>query len=322
MNKHQAKNHLFLNNTDYPWEKGENMKHDKENTKTDMENEIPENTEPPVAPEEQEEKNKSARGGNRRLRNAVVRMASALIVPAILLAITGFAPITLLKGPKETEAIQNDEIGDFVVHDIYCILGFYADQKNKADETTGRYAVVPMNGELVSVYFTQRYLESANSVCDNTYNFINGKAAALDKYVIVEGTVEEIGEDVASLMYDWFGINKNQLVQMRMIADTDDYSDYLSDSLLVVDTVNSYSETVIYIIGIISALLLLYSIIEIILMSTGFYLSRRSKKQCCEYTEFDGGDSDTEANNDGKDESGQQETEPRNPEDSKPEDEE
>lgn len=306
------------------------MKEDKENTKVDMENEITNNTENPVTTEETVAPPENGKGGNKRLRNAIIRMAAALITAAILLAITGFAPIMLLKGPKETEVIQNNEIGDFVVSDIFCILGFYADEKNKADETTGRFAVVPMNGELVSVHFTQRYLESADAVCNNTYDLINGKATALDKYVVAEGTVEKIGEDASSLMYDWFGINKDQLVEMRMIADIDDYSDYLSDYLLVVDTVNSYSETLVYITGIIAAMLLLYSIVEIILMSIGFYLPKPVKEQCSECTDAEG---DSEGNGDGKDDSvegnsnaednaAQQETETYKSEDDKPEDEE
>ncbi len=259
------------------------MKKDTEETTVDTEEAIScESEDSTVTTEAISENPESGKDGKKRLKSAIIRMASALVAAAIMLAITGFAPITLLKGPQETEAIQSNEFGDFVCRDIYAILGFYADEKDKSSETSGRYAAVPMNGELVSVHFTERYLEAAGAVCDNTYDFINGNVEKLDKYVVVEGTVEEIGEDASALMYDWFGTNKAQLVEMKMIADTDDYSDHLSDYLLEVDTVKSHSEAYVYVTGIIAAMLLLYAIVEIVLMSIGFYLPKPEKEQCCE----------------------------------------
>ncbi len=258
------------------------MKQDKEKSTVNMEDEVSrESAENSETSEKTGESSVSGECGNKKLRGAVIRMAAAVAAAVILLAITAFAPVMLLKGPEETEAIQNNEPGDFVYRDIYAILGFYADDKGKSGETMGRYALVPMNGELVSVHFTKRYLESADAVCDNTYDFINGRAEKLDKYVTVEGTVEEIGEDASALMYDWFGANKAQLVEMRMIADTEDYSDHLSDYLLEVDTVKSHNETYVYVTGIIAAMLLLYAIVEIVLMASGFYLPRTAGAQSC-----------------------------------------
>lgn len=302
------------------------MKKETEKATVDTEEAIScESEDSTVTTEAISENSESGKGGNKRLKSAIIRMAAALVAAAIMLAITGFAPITLLKGPEETEAIQSNELGDFVCRDIYVILGFYANDKNKSDETTGRYAAVPMNGKLVSVYFTERYLKSAGAVCDNTYDFVNGKAEKLDKYVVVEGTVEKIGEDASALMYDWFGTNKDQLVEIKMIADTDDYSDYLSDYLLVVDTVKSHSETYVYVTGIIAAMLLLYAIVEIVLMSIGFYLPKPEKELCCECvacSEEDGTKDETEdETEDGTKDETKYETEDGT-EDDKPEDKE
>lgn len=211
---------------------------------------------------------------NRRLRNSVIRMAVALVAALILLAVTGFSQIKLIKGPVESEDIQSNEIGDFVTRDVYAILGFYADEKNSKDETISRYAVVPMNGKLVSVHFTERYLDAANSVCNSTYDFVQGKVSSLDAYVTVEGTVGMLDEKASALLYDWFGVNKDQLVEMKMIADTDDYSTYLSDYVLRVDTINGHSETLSVVLGILAGIFVLWAIVEIILMATGSFLPK------------------------------------------------
>lgn len=214
---------------------------------------------------------------NNLRRAAIIRLASAVALSALLLAICSFAPIKLISGAKQTKAIQDNEFGDFVCRDIYAVLGFYADDKNSDGEVTGRYGVVPMNGQLVTVHFTRRYLESADAVCDATYEFINGNRGSLDVYCAVEGTVSELDNDASGLMYDWFSLNYNQLVEMKMIAETDDYADYVTDYVLMVDTVNGRSMTFVTIIGVLSAALLAYAIVELMLILSGFYKKLAAK---------------------------------------------
>lgn len=236
------------------------------------------------------EKDEKETLGNKRLRLAVIRMASALLLAVMLLAVIGFAPIKMLKGPTETEAIQNNEVGDFVLRDINAILGFYADDINSGGETAGRYAVVPMDGQFVSVHFTKRYLESADSVYASTNDFISG-SSYLDAYVIVEGTVEMLSEEPSGLMYDWFGENRERLIEIKMIEDTDDYSDYLSDYVLMVDRVGRFTETSLTVVACLAGLFVLYAIIELFLMAIGFYLKREAnteKIKNSEYSEAEG----------------------------------
>ncbi|NCC68037.1 MAG: hypothetical protein EOM14_07575 [Clostridia bacterium] len=211
-------------------------------------------------------------------RAAIIRLAAAIVLSALLLALCSFAPIKLISGAKQTKAIQDNEFGDFVCRDIYAVLGFYADDKNSDGEVTGRYAVVPMNGELVTVHFTSRYLEAAEAVCDATYDFINGNRETLDLYCTAEGTVAELGNDASGLMYDWFALNYDQLVEMKMIAETDDYADYVTDYVLLVDTVDGRSTAYVTTIGIISAALLAYAIVELTLVLSGFYAKLAAKR--------------------------------------------
>lgn len=226
-----------------------------------------------------QEKDKIEKDAGKILRNSVIRMAFALLLSALMLAATGFAQIKMIKGPVETDAIQKNEGGDFVSRDIYAILGFFADDVNAGGEAKGRYAVVPMNDKFVSVHFSKRYLESAEDVYESTNDFVNGKISQLDVYVTVEGTVSTLSEEASGLMYDWFGENKTELIESKMIADTDDYSDYLSDYVLNVDMIGNFSETLLAVLTCISGVLLLYAIVEIILMAAGFYLPREAEVQ-------------------------------------------
>lgn len=221
---------------------------------------------------------KTDKKDNNLRRAAIIRLASAVVLSVLLLAICSFAPIKLISGAKQTKAIQDNEFGDFVCRDIYAVLGFYADDKNSDGEVTGRYAVVPMNGQLVTVHFSRRYLESADAVCDATYDFINGNRESLNVYCAVEGTVEELDNDASGLMYDWFSLNYNQLVEMKMIAETDDYADYVTDYVLMVDTIDGHSISYVTIMGGISAALLAYAIVELTLILSGFYTKLAAKR--------------------------------------------
>jgi hypothetical protein len=131
---------------------------------------------------------------------------------------------------------------------------------------------------LLQVHFTRRYLDSADAVCDATYDFINGNRETLDVYCAVEGTVAELDNDASGLMYDWFALNYDQLVEMNMIAETDDYADYVTDYVLLVDTVDGRSTAYVTTIGIISAALLAYAIVELTLILSGFYVKLAAKR--------------------------------------------
>jgi len=207
---------------------------------------------------------------------ALLRCVSSLVLALALLSITDFSIVTLLRGPTEAPDIQAEEQGAFVYRDINFILGFYSDDYSKGENAPENYAIVPMGGKMVSVLFTNRYMESAQAVCENTYGYINGSTEP-NKYVTVQGTVDMLTEDESKNMYDWFDLNKDQLVEIGLIRDTDDYSEYLSDHLLLVDTVNGMGQNQVIGITVVSALLLVYMLVEMVLMACGFYLPKKAK---------------------------------------------
>ena len=235
---------------------------------------------------------------NKKLNFALGRCIGAFVLAVVLLALTGFSVIDLINGPKETVNFLTEEQGSFVSREVPAILGFYAEDA-RGDHVTARYAVVPVGGKLVTVRFTERYLESAKAVCDNTYAVFNGEADSYDKYVVVQGTLDTVTNAQSAIMYDWFGLNREQLVELRVINDTDDYADYLDDTVLLVDTVNGHHQNLVIGLSIAAGVLLLYMLLELVLMGAGFYLPIVEKAKTEEGSE-DGGDAEDSDSIDGE----------------------
>lgn len=243
-------------------------------------------------------------GKNKKLNFALGRCIGAFVLAVVLLAVTGFSVIDLIKGPKETVNFLTEEQGSFVSREVFAILGFYAEDA-RGDHVTARYAVVPVGGKLVTVRFTERYLESAGAVCDNTYAVFNGEAESYNKYVVVQGTLDKVTNSQSAIMYDWFGLNREQLVELHVINDTDDYADYLDDTMLVVDTVGGYNQNLVIGLSVAAGILLLYMAVELVLMGAGFYLPIGKKAEKAEGAEDDAAEGENEASEkDGKDSSG------------------
>lgn len=196
------------------------------------------------------------------------QIIAALILAALLLLGTKLAVVDLLKGPTEVETIAELDNGTFVSRDIYAVIGLYAEQV-KADKVTTQYALVPMGGQFVTVAFTNRYLEAAKTMCDNTYDYINGKLDYFDAYVELQGTVGVLDEEVWNQMYAWFELNEPQLVEMGMIAEAEDYSSLLSDKVLVVDTVKGIDQTLLIVCSAAGAACLIWALVVLIIMLAG-----------------------------------------------------
>lgn len=239
---------------------------------------------------------------NLRLRNALLRAGAALLAAVILLAVTGRSLLDLKKGATESTAIQDEELGSFVKCQIFAFLGFYDAEAADSDEasastagaSTGEYALVPMSDKFVTVHFSQRYLQSAAEIEAETYSFINGDITSFDKYVVVEGTTATLSDEMSTKMYEWFTLNKDWMVEAGVITDTDDIATYLSDTVLEVDVVNSMSETLAFVLAGLAAACLLYIIVELVLMATGFYLNGPKKKKTEEDSAEDNLDAEEE----------------------------
>ena len=198
-----------------------------------------------------------------RLRHALIRLAAAVLAAVLLLTVSGFGVFKLLRGSKSFAAIDEVQVGDYVEHKVYLNLGYCASGYHHG-RITEKYAVIPVNGQMVAFCFPSRWFDSADTIQSVTSDLRNGKASTIDKYILVTGTVKAVPEAVSSQLYSWFGENKDWMEQSGLIGEVEDYADVLPDVMVYVDTVGSMSVGWVIALSVVAALCLIYAIIVLV----------------------------------------------------------
>lgn len=164
---------------------------------------------------------------NPRAQHAIARAVIAVILGLILLAASGFAIVKLVKGAEIRSELKGIEKGDYITTNVDMILGYFAEEYT-GDKVKTHYAIVPENGVLYAVILPERYFDSADTIFDATYDFINGRTDRLSSYILVTGTAEELPDNTAAMFYDWFGLNKDWMSEAGLISgDVSDYANHI-----------------------------------------------------------------------------------------------
>ena len=198
-----------------------------------------------------------------RLRHALIRLAAAVLAAVLLLAVSGFGVFKLLGSGRTFDSIAEVQPGDYVEQEVYLILDYFA-SGYRGDNITEKYAVVPIDGQMVAFRFPSRWFESADTILNNTLGLFSGTVYSIDQYILVTGTVKSMPEDVSSQLYSWFGENKEQMEQLGLIQEVEDYADVLPDVMVYVDTVGSMSVGWVIALSVVAALCLIYAIIVLV----------------------------------------------------------
>ena len=221
-----------------------------------------------------------------RAKKAWTRLIAALIAAVVLLTVSGFGVFKMLGTPKsltadspsmlavegsaEEEAPAGAQIGDFVQHEVNLILKNFA-EGYRGDTVRERYAVVPVQGKLVTFRFPQRWLESEQAIVDATQELLNGTAQYIDKYIVVRGTVQALPEDVSGELYSWFADNQEWMQQAGLISAEQDAAASLADYMVSVDTAGKLPFSAIVALTVAAGLCLLYALYELIRILAGGY---------------------------------------------------
>ena len=221
-----------------------------------------------------------------RVKKAWTRLIAALVATVVLLAVSGFGVFKMLGTPKsltadslsmltaegsaEEEAPAGAQIGDFVQHEVNLILKNFA-EGYRGDTVRERYAVVPVQGKLVTFRFPQRWLESEQAIVDATQELLNGTAQYIDKYIVVRGTVQTLPEDVSGELYSWFADNQEWMQQAGLISAEQDAAASLADYMVSVDTAGKLPFSAIVALTVAAGLCLLYALYELIRILAGGY---------------------------------------------------
>lgn len=214
---------------------------------------------------------------NMKLQWASLRCVIALLGAGIMLYASGFGILDLLGKPLDPSEVTGEKDA-YVSTEINMIIGFCAEQVRN-DEVLAQYGLVHLGDEYIVVRFTGRYIESAEAVCDSTYEYINKQKESLDKYIRIKGTFTEISDEVSEFAFNWFEANHDQLVLIGAIYDTEDYSAFISDYMIEVDTINGISQSKVISFTVIAGILILYILVEMFLMLRGFYLPPEFKPE-------------------------------------------
>lgn len=227
-----------------------------------------------------------------RLRHALIRLAAAVLAAVLLLAVSGFGVFKLLRGSKPFAAIDEVQVGDYVEHEVYLNLGYCASGYHHG-RITEKYAVVPVNGQMVAFCFPSRWFDSADTIQSVTSDLRNGKASTIDKYIRVTGTVKAVPEAVSSQLYSWFGENKDWMEQSGLIAEVEDYADVLPDVMVYVDTVGFMPVGWVITFSVIAALCLIYAIVVLVRIALKQYRAPDITVEITEASEDETGDART-----------------------------
>ena len=141
----------------------------------------------------------------------------------------------------------------------------------RGDTVRERYAVVPVQGKLVTFRFPQRWLESEQAIVDATQELLNGTAQYIDKYIVVRGTVQTLPEDVSGELYSWFADNQEWMQQAGLISAEQDAAASLADYMVSVDTAGKLPFSAIVALTVAAGLCLLYALYELIRILAGGY---------------------------------------------------
>lgn len=178
---------------------------------------------------------------NPRAQRAIARAVIAVILGLILLAASGFAIVKLVKGAEIRSELKGLQKGDYITTNVDMILGYFAEEYT-GDKVKTHYAIVPENGVLYAVILPERYFDSADTIFDAAYDFINGRTDRLSSYILVTGTAEELPDSTASMFYDWFGLNKDWMSEAGLISgDVSDYANHICLTALRGDQTGSVS---------------------------------------------------------------------------------
>lgn len=196
-------------------------------------------------------------------------MLAALLVALILLAVTGFAFVDILRGPEDVNAAADLEKGDYVVVDIFADLGCYAEAFRGEDKITGLYILVPMEDQLVSFLVPERYFDAEFRIRQSTLMWLNGFSDSLSEYILTVGTVRTLSEKEQTLLYDWFGENHIWMTETGILGPVEDYSVYLSPYVICVDQLGHLPAVWVYILSGAAWLLIMLAVVLGLLWALG-----------------------------------------------------
>lgn len=214
---------------------------------------------------------------------AVCRALTALFLAVILLSVSGFGFLDLMKGPVKMTQDTDISPGDYLTADVTFLMDIVGVEKNTSGREIAYYAVAPVGDTFCLFRFGGADMENARRMEEATDAFLQGESLTMDIYLTATGTASPMNEEEGTLLLEWFDANADWMIAGGVIAETEDYSTYLTNLVIRTDHLGGLPVVAVVILSVLAAVLVAYALVEVVLAAAGVYdperASGRKKKE-------------------------------------------
>lgn len=208
---------------------------------------------------------------------AVVRAVAALVVAFAVVWASGYAFVYQLGGAVEVTGGEQLEGNSYVSADIKWVMDIVGTENDRqSGEVRYYYAVAPIGNRFALVRFEADQLEAVRRLKTETREVLTGERKTMSAHMPVQGMVEPAEQGAYSLLSEWFNTNVEWMTIGGVVAADPSAADYLVDECILVDQVGRVNNTWAAVLSILALVLVLYALVELGLLATGFYKESRA----------------------------------------------
>lgn len=208
---------------------------------------------------------------------AVVRIVVALVAAFAVIWASGYAFLYQLGGSVEITGGEQLEGNSYVSADIKWVMDIVGTEKDTdSGEVVYYYAVAPIGNRFTLVRFGADQLEAVQRLKTETREMLTGERKTMSAHMPVCGMVSQAEQGAYSLLSEWFNTNVEWMTLSGVVADDPSAADYLVDECILVDQVGKVSVVWATVLSIVAAVLVLYALVELALLVTGYYKESRA----------------------------------------------
>ena len=202
---------------------------------------------------------------------AFLRAGLALVLAVAVVIVSGFAFVYQCKGPTAVQDGAQLAEERYVSTDVKWIMDVCGEEVNSEGKTLYYYAVAPVGNRFVLLRFGANMLDDLTALEKSTMDYLTGTSMAMDIHLPVRGMVEKAQPGAYSLLSEWFNNNIEWMNLAGVVGENPSASEYLANEVILVDQVGSMHYLASLGLSVLAALLVLYAVIELLLVASGFY---------------------------------------------------
>lgn len=223
-----------------------------------------------------ETKKKPRKNDPERVSRAWLRFGAALVCAFILLAVTSFGFVRLLRGGTPILKLDRLVPGDYVQQDVSIVLDNIA-TGYRGEKATEVYGVVPLQGKFYVFCFPERWFVSELAVREQTDAWLGDPSLDRDQYMLLSGTAQTLPDSAAKKARAWLARNEDTLRAIGMIPAGQATEDCIDPCVIYVDRVGGLPFGTVILLTAAAFLLVLYALAVLLRIAVRGYPPRPEK---------------------------------------------